>query len=230
MRRGRCGRIELGGPVRARHRRRRFRRRVTRGRACRSRRARRRPDAGAAGPVRGGCARPARTDRDRRGRRRRPRAYERARPLARVRHVLPPRGAGAGRPRERVAAADVHGERRRHVERPRGLPHDRRRRAGRRRVERQGVRRPGGPALHRGAPAERALPLRRVEGVRRHSRPHVRADIRPARRGHTDGEHLRRRRPQLVADRPGDRTVPALGRAPAHPQRRLATPRLPLRR
>ena len=92
------------------------------------------------------------------------------------------------------------------------------------------LRQAGGGRLLGADRAPPQTPLRRLQGLRRSDRPLLRGDLRDAGRGHADGQHLRRRRPELVADRPrygarsgarrptGDR----LGRQPGA--------RLPLRR
>ena len=103
-------------------------------------------------------------------------------------------------------------------------------RARRRRLVRQGLRRPRLAALPRGLRAAGDGAVRGVEGGDRHHRPLVLPQLRPAARGDPVREHLRRRRPQLLAAGPrggerGDRRPPA-GAA----LRRLAGARLPLRR
>ena len=67
-------------------------------------------------------------------------------------------------------------------------------------------------ALPRGLRLQGPLPLRRLEGLRRHRRALVRGGGRAPGRGDPDGEHVRRRRPQLVADRARFRPRP--GRRP----------------
>ncbi len=98
----------------------------------------------------------------------------------RLRLGLPPGGADDRRRRPRIAAGDARSQRARRLERLRGLPRARRR-AGRLRLLRQGLRRQSRAALPRGLPAARRLPLRRQQGRRRHHRPQLRPRLRRCR-------------------------------------------------
>ena len=83
----------------------------------------------------------------------------------------------------------------------RGLP-ARRGRAGRRRLLRQGLRRPRRASLPRGLRAAADGALRGLEGGRRPDRPLLLAVVRAAGRRDPLRQRLRRRRPQLLAARP----------------------------
>ena len=85
-------------------------------------------------------------------------------------------------------------------------------------------------ALPRGLPAARRLSLRRQQGGGRRDRAQLRARLRAAARGHPLRQHLRRRRPQLLAADPGDGRRRARRPPPADPLRRQPRARLPLRR
>ena len=100
----------------------------------------------------------------------------------------------------------------------------------RRRLLRQGLRRPRGASLPRGLRAAADRALRGVEGGGRPDRAQLLALVRAAGRGDPVREHLRRRRPQLLAPDPrgGERRDP--GPRAGAALRRLAGARLPLRR
>ena len=185
--------------------------------------------AAASGRRRSGCSGSsgARPGRGRAHRRRAGRG--RARPSTRSTpsSISPPRRSSAPSPRRRCRGFETN---------VRGTwtvleaCREARRRAGRRRLLRQGLRRARRAALPRGLRAAADGAVRGVEGRRRPDRAQLLARLRPAGRGDPVREHLRRRRPQLLAPRPGgglrgDRR-PAAGPA----LRRLARARLPLRR
>ena len=85
-------------------------------------------------------------------------------------------------------------------------------------------------ALPRGLPAARRLSLRRQQGRGGHRRPQLRPRLRPAAGGHPLRQHLRRRRPQLLAADSGDGGRRARRARPDDPLRRQPRARLPPRR
>ena len=126
-----------------------------------------------------------------------------ARGRRRLRRGLPPRRADDRRRRPPLAAGDLRGQRARApgtCSRPAATHGTAARRL---RLLRQGLRLEPGAALPRGLPAARRLSLRRQQGGGRHRRPQLRPRLRAAARGHPLRQHLRRRRPQLLAADPG---------------------------
>ena len=79
-------------------------------------------------------------------------------------------------------------------------------------------------------PARRAAPVRRQQVVRGPDRDLVRRHVRPARGHHPMRQLLRRRRPELEPHRSRNDPLGASRAAPGDPLRRLARPRLLLRR
>ena len=92
----------------------------------------------------------------------------------------------------------------------------------RRRLQPDGVRRPGLQPLRRVVPAERQRPVRGLQGVHGHHRALLRRHLRHARRGGPDGQHLRAGRSPPGPHHPRHAALAAPRRAPGDPQRRLA--------
>ena len=103
-------------------------------------------------------------------------------------------------------------------------------RAGRGRLLRQGLRPARGAALHARTRRCSRSTLRRLQGGRRPDRPQLLAHLRAAGGRDPLRQHLRRRRPQLLAAGPRGRDRRAGRPPPGDPLRRQPRARLPLRR
>ena len=147
--------------------------------------------------------RPDRPREDRPRRRVRPGAARTRARRVRDRHRHPPRRADDRRHRQPQPRLDVRDQHPRHLGAPRSLPPQPAREAGRHGLVRQGLRRPGQPALRRGDAAPGRQPVRREQVVcgprsrRRYAKTYGLPVV-----DHPVRQLLRRRRPELEPDRP----------------------------